>query len=948
MIFNSSSIFDLVKESHVNFQKITANSNQKDSRTWKVYESSVEIIKYFDLAKYVQQIINETYSQPLPKKSEVTVPFRVGNSWDNVRWVKWESLSQKEKLEVNNHFAHQHGQIWNNIFGEAIIDIAFFGWGQNSYLPMDPKEYHGSDHCVRTALFCVVFAYLYDKYHPDYEVTREEASFAAAIGAGHDASRQTEVADVYDERSAETTVNYLKQWGVQDEAILLIAKNAIADKDNPNLASKSLIAKCVQNADSAEFARLNVFKIPQPKQSETDFEYSRGFLDIYKELKEIANKRGLKNGFSFEDFVFELDSLRKEMNMLIYQTHKKKTRKTLSESDNYFNGIINKITQSRYPLLNNILINIGIIPKNQNKYYQTVINYFPLALEDFHSHLIELKHQDLKATLKAKKRQDEKQKQAEKLYKDSLELIKLFKELPAESHDFRILTTVSLALEKACLLFIKIGNKERAKSVLKDALNIPLDRNLDFEFLLHSRENLVNEDDPIFLLKGSESVRRRRVRVCKKTIDERKIIEISFELTKVARKKLNKKLLLLKEDPEISISTKPSLFGKKDFSNGKYYTIKEGKVIGQHLGNETKISFEEVDICVGADPSLWNQYHLVRVIIDESSPTEKCQLALSRLGLPMVLLPSRPEDERKEALGRAIAFRYPSTIYTLDGQKHPDAVYQTLTTEQKQQIDRDVNGFRLKNVNNLTELVNPQLAEEAWKAGARALCAFLSGNIKETTKIMVNILRGGYLSRQERRQRGIVEDSFTGYWNNKQGSTNQAFVRVLPKSWFEKKICFDQFAVKGPIMIMFDVKAFEKMPYSYDKDRGGVRNPEFYLPAYVVLTTNQLPDVSFSGAEKMANRYNFPENIKHIDQTEAVQNEFMFDLSLGTEYINKLVLQNEADKYILLNELEKHRIFEINERPLSELIIVSKSLDPHMVAHFERETYLIKPHIKNK
>ncbi|HEY4831292.1 MAG TPA: hypothetical protein VIH61_01855, partial [Waddliaceae bacterium] len=273
---------NLIPEHQDNFQKLITKTDQTAIKILNGDISSGKTINQAEIPKYVQQIVDERYSQPLPKKSEVTVPFRDGESWDKIKWVRWESLTEKDKFEVNNHFAHPHGQIWNNIFGNAVIDAAFFGWGQAPYIPKDPREHHGNDHAVRTALFAPAFAYLYHKYHPSYEVTLQQAAFAAVVGAGHDAGRQTEVVDVYDEKSAEITCEFLKKWGITDEDTLKTAKDAIVDKDNPKLDSKSLIAKCVQNADSAEFSRLTGLWPAFPRQSEADFEYSRGFLDIYK------------------------------------------------------------------------------------------------------------------------------------------------------------------------------------------------------------------------------------------------------------------------------------------------------------------------------------------------------------------------------------------------------------------------------------------------------------------------------------------------------------------------------------------------------------------------------------------------------------------------------------------------------------------------------------------
>lgn len=927
---------NLIPELQDNFQKVITKTNQEAIKILNPSALHGKTIDTAEIPNFVQQMINERYSQPLPKKSEVTVPFRDGESWDKTKWVPWESLSQKEKLEVNNHFAHPHGQIWDNIFGEAIIDVAFFGWGQDPYIPKDPREYHGSDHCVRTAIFASVFAYLYHKYHPGYEVTLQQAALAAVVGAGHDVSRQTEVADVYDEKSAEITCEFLKKWGITDEDVLKIAKQAIADKDNSKLDSKSLIGKCVQNADSAEFARLTGFMPAFPRQSDDDFEKSRGYLDIYKELKELVDSgKELKNGLSFENFIFELDSVRKEMNALIYQTHKKSTRTKLSESDNYFNGIVHKINRVQYPLLSNILTKVGIVTQIESKASPEEVNisYTPLPKmentdEQCFSRL-ELLEKQLNAIVKAPfpKEQNLIRNQAETLHKESLELLKQYKEESSSgSQDPRILMTVSLALEKACHLYLKSGDLEKAKETLKDAVNIPCDDSFDPESLLKQ----LKDNEPIFILRGSEYIRKRRIRLSKKTIDGKKVTEISFELTRAARKKLNKKLPLIKGDPDVGIFKGDSLFAKQDLEDEMYFSK-----------NDKRISFDGVNVFVGKDKSLYNQYHHVRVIVDEGTSKEKIQRALARMGLSMALLPSRIEDEHKEALGRAVAFRYPQAIYKEDGkQLDPQIAYQQLDENQKQQIDQDINNIQVRKKGTyLTELVNPKLPEEFWKHGVRSIgtfCRFSKG-MKETAKVIGKILSSGSLSSQERFQRDIFSTSFCSTWNNCQGSLNQVFTRVFPKSWFEKKLSLDEFSLKGPVLILFNVRVFEKMPYSYPKDRGGVRNPNFSLPVYAVLSRNQAPELFFQGSKKMAHRRGFPENIHHIEETEAVQNEFMFDTLLGPEYIDKLVVQNEVDKYELINQLEKQGIFEFKGKSMRDVIIVSDHLDPSMIDGFEQE-----------
>jgi hypothetical protein len=121
------------------------------------------------------------------------------------------------------------------------------------------------------------------------------------------------------------------------------------------------------------------------------------------------------------------------------------------------------------------------------------------------------------------------------------------------------------------------------------------------------------------------------------------------------------------------------------------------------------------------------------------------------------------------------------------------------------------------------------------------------------------------------------------------------------------------------------------MPYTYLKDRCGVRNPNFSQPIYGTLSTNQAPEFFFDGGKKMATRLEFPENIRQIDATKAVQTESQFDINIGAKYGILLVVQSQADKYVLIKALEQKGIFDVNGIPFDEAIWVGTHLEPGMI-----------------
>lgn len=303
------------------------------------------------IAQHVQEaLISPYYARPLPKAEQVVVPLPEGGK------ARWVSLSAAQKIKVNNHHTHPHNQVKENSWGMRFIDKVFMPGGQAPYLTHDPREHHGSDHAARMTVFTPVFAYLYAKYHPKVSaVTPSDVVLAQFIGAGHDCARQTEGPDVYDEDSSQATIDALSYLGVNDLRVVELARRAIAEKDSPPSDEKPLIARIVQNADCAEFARL---LLPGPVQELGSFQNSVRYLDIYKELTAIAEKNGgkLKGSCTFKQFEEELEVVRWEMNRLIHETHQRAFRAKASRpGTNYVDMILGVIDREKYPLLNRIL-----------------------------------------------------------------------------------------------------------------------------------------------------------------------------------------------------------------------------------------------------------------------------------------------------------------------------------------------------------------------------------------------------------------------------------------------------------------------------------------------------------------------------------------------------------------------------------------------------------------
>ena len=302
-----------------------------------------------NLAEHMQQIVSGYYAQPFPHRDQVTVEHQ-GQE------VLWKSLSPQEKFDVVYEHSLPHNkpklmkrdQFSSDAAWVSHIENRLFRGSHNADgtpafdpgLMHDPRLSHGSDHGMRVGIFSGVYAYLYNKYDPAVELKPEETLIIAIAGGFHDSGRQTEGVDVDDQRSARNAKSNLKKWGVAQEYIDK-SVNAIADKDNPNLGSKHVVAKSVQCADSTEYGRVGAF---DPK-----------YLDIYKEFN---GGKSLKEGRTLEEFNAELDALTKEMDLLMKETSGYEARQKFSTpGTNYYSEIITVATSNpnKYPRLNVIL-----------------------------------------------------------------------------------------------------------------------------------------------------------------------------------------------------------------------------------------------------------------------------------------------------------------------------------------------------------------------------------------------------------------------------------------------------------------------------------------------------------------------------------------------------------------------------------------------------------------
>lgn len=835
------------------------------------------------------------------------------------------------------------------------------------------------NHCARAALFASVYAYLYKKYHPTYEPSHDEI-LLLQLAAAHNARQPSANPVSNDISEAKQLIAHLKKAGVTDPNLLGYCNDVLIGKSSPTSKYNPLIAQCVQSAGVTEDNRE---KLGAPDLSEKAFLEARNALGVFKDISALAQNNPqakLKHGLTYDDFLTELDAIQLEMNRFIFTTQQKNEPASPSKmASNHYNQFLKKINHAICPLLSHILAQLGIskhptVKWQQESAIQTAKNWLLFGVSNIPTEtleglvfnlqklssnneaqelLLKLVAEQLKRKTNANSplpshpstvnlnsllattkdtHTDSPLKlaaQANTLLQEANELIEQYKVIPPDLRAATLLTTASLAYAKAARLYIQIGSEQLAKKALNNAAELIV---FDDKHPLHDLANFDGaETYPIFMSFDCNELRKRKMRISNFKLDGADYIEFSADLPSKTREGITPFLNLLKTDPSVAVKTTKAFFPKKDFATGSF-TSSEGLVAGTDLritvGNEA-------EILIGHDKEFYNEFNHVRVRVKKGSSLQTVHKAFCKIGLPMAITESRPEDIQKEMLGRILAFRFPQIVYQPVSEKgvkeSPELVYSKLTSEQRQIVDNDLKNMKLDKVGNgYTEWVNPALKDEAWREGARALGTFISaGTTEDTANVLAKIMQDGLLSSQERFQRGITGLGCCPEYNYKTGSANQVFTRILTKNLFDKKTSLYRFAIDGPILVMFDVQAIERMPYSYLHDRGGLRNPGFQRNFF--NPQKQTPIWNYKGHERLMDKQGYPNVFKELSAQEHLLNETMFDTSLSSKYIKQIVVWTEQDKITVMETLVKNGIDSINGIPLNRAIVVSDHLKPEMI-----------------
>lgn len=529
---------------------------------------------------------------------------------------------------------------------------------------------------------------------------------------------------------------------------------------------------------------------------------------------------------------------------------------------------------------------------------------------------------------------------ASELRQRAEELLELDRCIGAELSDPCIQTACALALEEGASLYLSQQRNREARTLLEIASkSLVVCSSHGLAKVWTASGDLLAENEVVYFTSDCHRVRKRLLRVCEKVIDVSSITEISFELTAQSRQALSKAMQLLDDSQCHRV---PAIYPRKVSGKNAYSSTDHPLIIGE----EYKITVVDgVEVYVGAEQSKWNQYHLMRVHVRKGMDLQSVQKALSLIGLPSVLMSSRLEDEVDELRARSIAFRFPSHLPSGDPSKDPFTAYEALDPPDQSMVDRDLQSRQSAYVGpNTISLVQPSLAREAWELGARAFGTFIdAGDMEAAGGIIASILQKGFLSSQERFARGIFGLGCAPLYNFESGSADQVFTRVLTKDQFISRYCLDNFAVVGKVFFILDLQAFERMPYSYLHDRGGLRNPHFFLQWFT--PEKQEPIQDYKGSERILERPGFRKFLAEQEHVPHPLNETMFDLHLGPQYITRIVVATEDDRTTILRVLRSKGIFDMNGLPIEQAVVATNCLHPGMVPGLLQESYPTKQHL---
>ncbi|MGA8165030.1 MAG: hypothetical protein WB791_08425 [Waddliaceae bacterium] len=387
----------------------------------------------------------------------------------------------------------------------------------------------------------------------------------------------------------------------------------------------------------------------------------------------------------------------------------------------------------------------------------------------------------------------------------------------------------------------------------------------------------------LWLQVNGTAIRRRNVRVQLKKMETREGVQdllcLSCTLPAGERESLEKHFEFLKNYDRLEMqgireetsTAAYQTFDRKDDTYKDTTKVKVGKA------RTFKDATGKISLTVGSNKEQWNQYEKISLQVDPSVSAQELHAFLSAMGLPTMMLQSRPEDIYHENLARVTHALYPKEfpgatpeemIRMATGNQKVDAIARHKVSE----IQQRARNMRLKDVRKgRTEYVDSEAIREFWNAGGRGFAStlghaglaiglrnlvygdfFEKQNINDSAQTLGHILKGGMMSTFERFEKGIIGAGNAPEENIRTGSANQVFARLLTDNQFDVKhddVRHDwmRYAIEGNIFLLMDARLAERLPYAYLRDRAGLRNPTHESDKTIRMAQKEGPEMGLHG-----------------------------------------------------------------------------------------------------
>lgn len=292
------------------------------------------------------------------------------------------------------------------------------------------------------------------------------------------------------------------------------------------------------------------------------------------------------------------------------------------------------------------------------------------------------------------------------------------------------------------------------------------------------------------------------------------------------------------------------------------------------------IHFEGVgDVKIGTDPDCLTEYGHLSIVLDpkvsEQEAVVKLHLLLAAVGLGTLSSLSREEDvERKKILQLFRAY-YPAE--SSDFEQSPDIFHISIkklkqeivaiVPEMQEKIDLHLDQMYLQEVfPGQSEWSVQGISKEVRNAGGWGLMAGVQGEFDEAKNVLMNILKSGSLSTQDRFTTGIIVGGPSPEPDFESGGANSTFSRLITSKMSKNPY---EYRLSGGLQILFNLKIIERVGFCHNSDLFGNKDPSDYhnrpsiLDLAKQIESSQDPNVYKSNEVCLRNRIP-PEYIQGI------------------------------------------------------------------------------------